>query len=31
MLEVKNITGGYANIPVLHDVDFKVKDGELVG
>ncbi|HFI0055999.1 ABC transporter ATP-binding protein [Streptococcus suis] len=31
MLEVKNITGGYANIPVLHDVDFKVRDGELVG
>ncbi|NQL62976.1 ABC transporter ATP-binding protein [Streptococcus suis] len=31
MLEVKNITGGYANISVLHDVDFKVKDGELVG
>lgn len=31
MLEVKNITGGYVNIPVLKDVSFSVKDGELVG
>lgn len=31
MLEVKNISGGYANIPVLKDVTFEVSDGELVG
>lgn len=31
MLEVKNIVGGYANIPVLHDVSFTVGTGELVG
>lgn len=31
MLEVKEMTGGYANIPVLKDVSFQVKDGELVG
>lgn len=31
MLEVKNLVGGYANIPVLKDVSFQVADGELVG
>ncbi|HFI0143246.1 TPA: ABC transporter ATP-binding protein [Streptococcus suis] len=31
MLEVKNVTGGYVNIPVLKDVSFTVRDGELVG
>lgn len=31
MLEVKNMTGGYANLPVLKDVSFTVADGELVG
>ncbi|HFI0230756.1 TPA: ABC transporter ATP-binding protein [Streptococcus suis] len=31
MLEVKNVTGGYVNIPVLKEVSFTVKDGELVG
>lgn len=31
MIEVKNVTGGYANIPVLKDVSFQVADGELVG
>ncbi|MBF0787691.1 MULTISPECIES: ABC transporter ATP-binding protein [unclassified Streptococcus] len=31
MLEVKNVTGGYVNIPVLKDVSFQVADGELVG
>lgn len=31
MLEVKNITGGYVNIPVLKDVSFTVGKGELVG
>lgn len=30
MLEVKNITGGYVNIPVLKDVSFTVGKGELV-
>lgn len=31
MLEVKNVTGGYVNIPVLKDVSFTVADGQLVG
>lgn len=31
MLEVKNVTGGYANIPVLKNVSFSVGNGELVG
>lgn len=31
MLEVKNITGGYINIPVLKDVSFTVENGQLVG
>lgn len=31
MLEVKNVTGGYAHVPVLQEVSFAVKDGELVG
>lgn len=31
MLEVKNMTGGYVNIPVLKDISFQVADGELVG
>ena len=31
MLEIKGLTGGYANIPVLKDVSFEVGDGQLVG
>ena len=31
MLEVKNITGGYINIPVVKDVSFTVERGQLVG
>ena len=31
MLEVKNMTGGYAGMPVLKDISFQVTDGELVG
>lgn len=31
MLEVKNITGGYINIPVVKDVSFTVESGQLVG
>ncbi len=31
MLEVKNITGGYINIPVVKDVSFIVESGQLVG
>lgn len=31
MLEVKGVTGGYANIPVLKDVNFQVGNGQLVG
>lgn len=30
-LEVKNLVGGYSKIPVLHQVNFDVKAGELVG
>lgn len=31
MLEIKNLTGGYVNIPVLKDVSFEVPSGQLVG
>lgn len=31
MLEIKELTGGYVNIPVLKDVSFEVGDGQLVG
>ncbi|HFI0818908.1 TPA: ABC transporter ATP-binding protein [Streptococcus suis] len=31
MLEVKKITGGYINIPVVKDVSFTVESGQLVG
>jgi ABC superfamily ATP binding cassette transporter ABC protein len=31
MLEIKNLTGGYVNIPVLKDVSFEVDNGQLVG
>lgn len=31
MLEIKNLTGGYVNIPVLKDVSFSVPSGQLVG
>ena len=31
MIEVKNITGGYINIPVVKDVSFTVESGQLVG
>lgn len=31
MLEVKGVTGGYAQLPVLKDISFTVGDGELVG
>lgn len=31
MLEIKNISGGYANIPILKNVTFEVGNGELVG
>ena len=30
-LEVSHVTGGYSQIPVLHDVSFNIKNGELVG
>ena len=29
MLEIKNLTGGYVNIPVLKDVSFEVGDGDI--
>ena len=31
MLEIKELTGGYVNIPVLKDVSFEVGNGQLVG
>ena len=31
MLEIKGLTGGYVNIPVLKNVSFEVGDGQLVG
>lgn len=31
MLKLENVTGGYVNIPVLKQLSFEVKDGELVG
>ena len=31
MLEIKGLTGGYVNIPVLKDISFEVGDGQLVG
>ncbi len=31
VLEVKNVTGGYTRKPVLHDLDFSIEKGELVG
>ncbi|MBP2623519.1 ABC transporter ATP-binding protein [Streptococcus oricebi] len=31
MLEIKEVTGGYLNIPVLRDVSFDVPAGQLVG
>lgn len=31
MLEIKELTGGYVNIPVLKDVSFEVDNGQLVG
>ncbi|EHO50951.1 ABC transporter, ATP-binding protein EcsA [Lentilactobacillus kisonensis DSM 19906 = JCM 15041] len=30
-LEISNLVGGYSQVPVLKDVTFDVKDGELVG
>ncbi|MGX7132556.1 ABC transporter ATP-binding protein [Enterococcus songbeiensis] len=30
-LEVRNLTGGYSQLPVLKDIDFTIHDGELVG
>ena len=31
MLEIKGLTGGYINIPVLKDINCEVSDGQLVG
>lgn len=31
MLKIENVTGGYVNIPVLKNISFDVRDGELVG
>lgn len=31
MLRVENLTGGYQNLPILQDISFEVKAGELVG
>jgi ABC-2 type transport system ATP-binding protein len=31
VLTVNNLTGGYAHVPVLHDVSFTVADGQIAG
>ena len=31
ILDLKEVTGGYSRKPVLHDVSFDIKEGELVG
>ncbi len=31
MLSIQHLVGGYSQLPVLHDVNFEVKSGELVG
>ena len=31
VLEVKDVTGGYTRKPVLHDLNFSIEKGELVG
>lgn len=30
-LSINNLTGGYSQLPVLKDISFEIKDGELVG
>ncbi|HPI99364.1 MAG TPA: ABC transporter ATP-binding protein [Enterococcus sp.] len=30
-LTIKNLTGGYSQLPVLKDINFEINDGELVG
>ncbi|WP_165980674.1 ABC transporter ATP-binding protein [Macrococcus carouselicus] len=30
-VEVKHLTGGYGNQPVIHDIDFTLQEGEIVG
>ena len=30
-LEIENLVGGYSRVPVLKDISFTVKAGELVG
>ncbi|GGB02146.1 ABC transporter ATP-binding protein [Macrococcus hajekii] len=30
-VEVRHLTGGYGNQPVIHDIDFTLKKGEIVG
>ena len=31
MLEVKNLKAGYSDIPVVHNVSFSVREGQIVG
>lgn len=31
MLKIEKVTGGYYQLPVLKDINFEIKDGELVG
>ena len=31
MLKVTNLTGGYLGYPVLKELNFEIKEGELVG
>lgn len=30
-LKIENLTGGYGRVPVIHDINFEVLDGEIVG
>ncbi|MBP1939594.1 ABC transporter ATP-binding protein [Phocicoccus pinnipedialis] len=31
ILELKDVTGGYSKTPVIHNIDFNIKEGEIVG
>lgn len=31
ILELKNVTGGYSKTPVIHNIDFNISEGEIVG
>jgi len=31
LIEVKSLSAGYGNVPILHGIDFTINDGEIVG